>query len=247
MATHEVRALSIGGILDDAFGLYQGYFGELVGIAVWCMGLPTLLAIYVEMGGGFLVHPVAAIVAFVLRAIGNLFATAGTVWMISEIYMEREPDVGAALRVAFGRVWRLFVAGLAKALVAGIGFLLLVVPGIIALCGYAVVVPAVVLEPMRSGTDALGRSWQLTKGYKGKAFGLGVAILVLIYLPFMAAAAVASMLRGSATIVNVAAEVLSFLVYPFMAAVVTVFYYDLRVRQEAFDLEHLSQQLGAMT
>jgi uncharacterized membrane protein len=167
--------------------------------------------------------------------------------MISEIYMEREPDVSAALRVAFGRVWRLFVAGLAKALVAGIGFLLLVVPGIIALCGYAVVVPAVVLEPMRSGTDALGRSWQLTKGYKGKAFGLGVAILVLIYLPFMAAAAVASMLRGSATIVNVAAEVLSFLVYPFMAAVVTVFYYDLRVRQEAFDLEHLSQQLGAMT
>ena len=56
----------------------------------------------------------------------------------------------------------------------------------------------------------------------------------------------AGLFTGSETIVNVGAELLSFLVYPFMAAVVTLFYYDLRVRQEAFDLEHLSAQLDAV-
>jgi len=32
--------------------------------------------------------------------------------------------------------------------------------------------------------------------------------------------------------------------YPVFAAVFTLFYYDLRVRKEAFDVELLGQQLG---
>jgi len=32
--------------------------------------------------------------------------------------------------------------------------------------------------------------------------------------------------------------------YPFTSCVFTLFYYDLRVRKEAFDLELLSQHLG---
>jgi hypothetical protein len=32
--------------------------------------------------------------------------------------------------------------------------------------------------------------------------------------------------------------------YPFSSCVFTLFYYDLRVRKEAFDLEMLSQQIG---
>jgi uncharacterized membrane protein len=246
MATYELRALSVGEILDDGFGLYRAHFATLIAIAVVCTGLPTLLAIYVEMGGGLLVHPAAALIAALLRGVGGLFATAGTVWVISELYMGRDPAVGDALGLAFSRVWKLFVAGLAKYLVIGMGALLLLVPGIIAACGYAVVVPVVILEQVRSGTDALGRSWTLTKGYKWKAFSLGLALFALIYLPFLAAGVLAAMFSGSETIVNVAAELLSFLVYPFMAAVVTLFYYDLRIRQEAFDLEHLSQHLDAV-
>jgi uncharacterized membrane protein len=246
MATYELRALSMGEILDDGFGLYRAHFATLIAIAVACTGLPTLLAIYVEMGGGFLVHPVAGLLAGLLRGVGGLFATAGTVWVISEIYMGRDPAVGDALGLAFSRVWKLFVAGLAKYLVIGLGAILFIVPGIIAACGYAVVVPVVILEQVGSGTDALGRSWTLTKGYKGKAFRLGVAIFALIYLPFLAAGALTALYSSSETIVNVGAELVSFLVYPFMAAVVTLFYYDLRIRQEAFDLEHLSQHLDAV-
>jgi uncharacterized membrane protein len=245
MATYELRALSMGEILDESFGLYREHFATLIAIAVVWTGLPMLLAIYVEMGGGFIVHPLTSLIVGLLRGIGGLFATAGTVWVISEIYMGRDPAVGDALGAASSRVGKLFVAGLAKYLVIGLGMLLFLVPGIIAACGYAVVVPVVILEQVGSGTDALGRSWTLTKGYKGKAFSLGLAVFALIYLPFLAAGVLAGVFTGSETVVNVAAELLSFLVYPFMAAVGTLFYYDLRVRQEAFDLEHLSQQLDA--
>ena len=37
---------------------------------------------------------------------------------------------------------------------------------------------------------------------------------------------------------------ISLFLYPFISCVFTLFYYDLRVRKEAFDLELLSQQLG---
>lgn len=83
MATYELRALSTGEILDEGFGLYREHFGTLLAIAVIWTGLPMLLSIYVEMGGGFAVHPLAAGIAALLRGIGGLFATAGTVWVIS--------------------------------------------------------------------------------------------------------------------------------------------------------------------
>jgi hypothetical protein len=244
MATQDLRAMSVGEILDGAFTLFRSYFSTLIAIAIICIGVPTLLNIYVTMTGGQLERPLLWLTAALLKGLGGLPAAGATVWAISEIYLGRRPSVGDALGYAFGRVWKLFVAGLAKYLIIILGLLLFFVPGIIAACGYAVVVQVVVLEDLRSGTDALGRSWQLTKGYKGKAFNLGVTVFLIIYLPFFAAGALTAMFSSFQTPVDVGAEVVSFLVYPLIASVFTLFYYDLRVRQEAFDLEHLSQQLG---
>lgn len=40
------------------------------------------------------------------------------------------------------------------------------------------------------------------------------------------------------------ANVIQVLLYPIMPCAFTLFYYDLRVRKEAFDLEYLSRELG---
>lgn len=247
MATYELRALSIGEMLDGGFTLYRNHFATLITIAVVCVGAPTLLIIYVGMSGGVLAHPGLWWGAALLRSLGLLPATAATVWVISEVYLGRQPTVGDALGYAFGRIWKLFVAGLAKYLLIGLASLLLFVPGIIVWCGYAVVVQVVVLERIESGTDALGRSWTLTKGYKGKALGLGLVVMLLIYLPLGAGGATAVLLGVGQALFSVLAELVSFLVYPLYASVFTLFYYDLRVRQEAFDLEHLSQEMGLGT
>jgi hypothetical protein len=34
------------------------------------------------------------------------------------------------------------------------------------------------------------------------------------------------------------------MIYPVVSCAFTLFYYDLRVRKEAFDLDHLSRQIG---
>jgi hypothetical protein len=45
-------------------------------------------------------------------------------------------------------------------------------------------------------------------------------------------------------IVDVASAALPIVMTPITSCVVTLLYYDLRVRREAFDLQILSQQLG---
>jgi len=144
---------------------------------------------------------------------------------------------------------------LSVGLVAFVGFLLLVVPGVIAVCGLAVSVPALVVEST-SPTDAMGRSWDLTRGYRLRMFGLFVLIFLLILIPYVAimgavgvAAAVlgATGAKGLTTVLillgTVIAAIVQLLLSPLYQAALVIAYYDLRVRKEGFDLELLASVL----
>lgn len=101
----------------------------------------------------------------------------------------RPSDLAGALRATRGQVVPAAGTFLLWLLVVLAGFLLLVVPGVVALAGLAPVV-AVVLAEGRSGPGALGRAWELTKGHKGE-----VALLILFgFLVDVAAAILLSWL-----------------------------------------------------
>src|SRR5207244_11390209 len=93
-----------------------------------------------------------------------------------------------------------------------------------------------------------GRCWQRTSRFKWKAFGLYfvvTALLILFLLGFCVIAGVAAALLPPLTVpAPIGLCLISLLLYPFISCVFTLFYYDLRVRKEAFDLELLSQHLG---
>ncbi len=244
MATYELRSMSIGEILDGAIAIYRLHFATLVSIAIICQGVPAVLNVYIDLGGGVILHPLLWFLAIVISWLGGIVAVAATVWAISEAYLGREPDVGDALSYAIGKIVRLFIAGVAKGILVVLASVLFFIPGIIVLCGYAVVTQVVVLEDLPSATDSLGRSWHLTKGFKWKAFGLGVIVFLLIGLPLVVAGGVAAFVPALYETVTIGGQILQLMLYPIMACAFTLFYYDLRVRKEAFDLEHLSQQIG---
>ncbi len=244
MATYQLRAMSLGEILDGALVIYRSHFGTLVSIAIVCQGVPTIMSTYVTVGGGPLFHPVLWLLAVGLSAIGGLITAGASIWVISEAYLGREVAMGEAIGFAVGKMVPIFLAGLAKYLLVFLAVLLFIIPGIVVACGYAVVTQVVVLEALPAATDALGRSWRLTRGYKGKAFALGFIVFALIYLPFFAATAIAAFIPSLTMTVEIGAELVWLMIYPIIACAFTLLYYDLRVRKEAFDLEHLSQQLG---
>ncbi len=116
------------------------------------------------------------------------------------------------------------------------------------LCGYAVTTPIVVLENLGGAFDAFGRSWDLTRGFKRKIFGIAVVAFLMIYLPILVIGGLGGYFRLTAPAMGQAIEVVSaalpIIVYPLFSCIVTLIYYDLRVRREAFDLQVLGQQLG---
>jgi len=117
------------------------------------------------------------------------------------------------------------------------------------LSGYAVTTPVVVLEELPSSFDAFGRSWDLTRSFKLKVFGLWIVAWLLTWLiPAVFFSAIGYYVGLHApgwqlplTIVN---AVVNIALAGALPCVYTMMYYDLRMRREGFDLQLLGQQLG---
>jgi hypothetical protein len=128
--------------------------------------------------------------------------------------------------------------------------LLVVVLELVIASGMLLAVPALVLEGLPNGTRALSRSWQLTRGLRAKGLLTVSVALFLLISPTLAAEFLVTMFgtgpreQGDTPLaLAAAAVVLSTIISPYVYVVVTVLYYDARVRKEAFDLEMLAAEM----
>ncbi|HET7602390.1 MAG TPA: hypothetical protein VFK36_05190 [Gemmatimonadales bacterium] len=125
------------------------------------------------------------------------------------------------------------------------GFALLLVP-LAVFAGLAVSTPALVIENIGAGA-ALQRSWSLTRRFRLRTIGLLLLTAILIGIPFLGVTLLVTMLPSDAAILL--AQALSLLVLliltPLIYCVLTLLYYDLRVRKEGFDLQVLADSLAA--
>lgn len=244
MAAPVLRPLSVGEVLDVSFGLYRAAFVPLLVVALVCRAIPTIIQIYLNASGGFTEHWMLALANMVASAVLATLGVAASTFIVSGAYLGQDVTAESALRQAVAYIWPLFVLALMTGLVVIVGFLLLIVPGFIALAGLALATVALVLEHPLRATDAMSRSWELSKGYRGKILVTMLVSYLLLLIPTMIVgvlAAVLTLFGGSSQIVTgVIAGVLTVFVYPFLYVVLTVLYYDLRVRKEGFDLELLA-------
>jgi hypothetical protein len=116
-------------------------------------------------------------------------------------------------------------------------------------CGYMLTTPTVVLESLPSAFDAFGRSWELTRGSKLKLLGLGfVAVLIASVLPAIVVQALGGVILEVAPGIQpawiIVSAVVPVMLAPIIPCIMTLAYYDSRVRREGFDLQLLSEQLG---
>lgn len=253
-----LRPLSVGEIIDASFQVYRRHFGALATIVLVCNSVPLLLQIYVEAAGGGREHPVMMLGYYVLYVVLSSIATAATVFVVSESYLGRAITAGDALNRATPFVGRVIMASILFGLLAFIGLILLVVPGVIIVCGLVLTTPALVIEALPSATAALGRSWSLTRGFRLKLLGLLFLLGVIMVLPWLAVSMLMGVIGAMAAmggagrspmlfvILGVAiGGLVQFFLYPLSHAALTIAYYDLRVRKEGFDLEVLASTLQA--
>jgi hypothetical protein len=132
-----------------------------------------------------------------------------------------------------------------------VGFLLFVIPGIVLLCGVILAFPALVLEPEAPPAGRWPAPGRSPAGSRWRIFGMLVTLGLLLYVPIVALTA--SPPCAARRPVGVGDERrphrarhgrgVQLFLYPLFYCVLTVSYYDLRVRKEGFDLEVLAQTL----
>jgi len=260
-----LRPLSTGELLDRTFALYRTHFMLFVGIAA----LPHLILLAYELAG-ITVRPnpqnLATVFWTFLWAIGTGVVTllvgaaaqAATVVAVSQVHLERPTSVTDAFSRVKHRMATVVGLTIVMGIAIGMGFLLLIVPGVLLTLMWSLAVPVAVLENKGLG-DAMSRSSQLTQGNRGRIFViwllfavLSLAVVLLLQWP-ITLATVTMTRNGNATnalvLMQVVSVVVSFisqsLVSPLATIAFALVYYDERVRKEAFDLQLMMTTLDA--
>lgn len=185
-----------------------------------------------------------------LGALANQLATAASFMIVTGAYLGVEPTWQESVRFAGRRLWSLLWLQLVYGVLLALAFIAFVIPGIYLAVAWAVAVPVLLFEDLR-GFSALRRSRELLRGRWWPTAGLlllvalvtGVVQAVInALLPALAAGAGGSGLR---TLSEAAAGLLgSVITTPFMAAVITVLFFDALVRKEGFGVNELALRVG---
>jgi hypothetical protein len=191
------------------------------------------------------------LVTVVLGGIATQLATAASLRAVSEGYLGERPTWRESLAFAFERIGSLIWLALLSGFLILLGTLACIVPGIYLTVAWSVAVPVLLFEGT-VGWGALRRSMDLVKGRFWSVAGvLVLGRLIAGVLGFIFGIAFTFVQFGSDSPVVVffasaiANAISQTLTTPFLAATITIMYFDLRVRKEGFDLELLAQQVGA--
>jgi len=264
--------LSVGEILDRTFSLYRQHFVLFVGIAalpqlaILAINLARLSLRDGRLGQGASGPPVTvfrnyspndlALELIMLVAIYGLFyplASGGLVFGVSETYFGRSTTIGVSLRHSWSQLARLSVVVLVSLLAILSGLMFLVVPGVYVACRLITNVPVTFFENLGI-PDTLNRSLKLTQDNAGRSFVifalyyfLAITATGLLVYPFTFAATLyqhdpaAALLWRS--LGQLGGNFVATLLHPVIAISATLFYYDLRVRKEALDLQLMINQV----
>lgn len=260
----QLRPLSVGEILDAGFRLLRYRFGTLM-LCVLVPVVPlTVVATILQAStdeNAFDLNSTetnasgAAVVGTVLSAILQGAAVglgiAACIKVISAAYLGERAGVGDSLRYGLSRILPLIGAYFLIILILIPSFIALIIPGIYLAVKLSLTFPAVVVERVGPGTG-IRRSFNLTRGNWWRIFGVIVVVFLIeavINFAVISVLVPAVVSNASEVAVAVLTTVLNIIVfaitYPLWASVLTVLYYDLRVRNEGFDLQLLAQGVGA--
>jgi hypothetical protein len=182
-----LQTLSPGSVISEIWQIYRGQIAVLVGTALVLFGLQFVVV---------LLLPGASVAVAILFWALNTLYQGMVVKLVQDVQDgKRDHSVGALLRSVEPVLLPLMGVSILFAIGVGIGFVLLIIPGLILLVMWSVVAPVTVLE--RPGVfAAFGRSRELVRGNGWAVF----SVIVLVYLAVLIvslAAGLASVSLGS--------------------------------------------------
>lgn len=195
---------------------------------------------------------ILGLVLAVLAGVGTVLAQGATVKAVADVYQGSVPEWRESIRFGFRRFFAILGAVLMVWIGSSFGLIFCLVPGVWLFISWSVTVPALVVEHL-APVAAIQRSYRLVKRRFWPVLGV-VLLSVLLYgtvsYLFSLAGSLFTFLGDETSVgIPVAASVISstlssIVVQPFIAAVLIVLYFDLRVRAEGYDLQVMASELG---
>ena len=217
----------LSGVLGEAWTYYKRFAAHFLLIAFVIYVAAGIIAALLGLAGGiglFLGWIVSVVAAFLVQAA-----------LVKAVQDVRDGQVnlnlGETVRAVLPFLGTVIIASILAGIGIAIGFVLIIVPGLILLTFWSLIVPSIVI----GGEGVFGsfrKSWRTVRGYAWHVFGTYVLVflilivfdivigLILLFLPVVARNAISSIISGT-------------LVAPFLALVVTLVYYRLTAAHEA--------------
>lgn len=212
--------LDIGGVFNRTGDIYKQAFGT-----VWVVALILLVPMVI-------LNAIAADSGWFLQLIANVYQIVASVWLAGTIVkivedVEADGVVDASVGELFGlvapRLFALFLLSIVVGILVTIGFIFLIIPGIILTLMWIVSTPAMMVEN-KGVFDSMSRSSELTKENRWRILGIGLLILIA----YIVVAIIIGILAAITPILGIIGGIaLLIAVYPYLAIIVSVLYFNL--------------------
>ena len=212
----------LSGVLSESWSLYKRHFAHFILISFAIYLVVAVITALLSLAAG----SVGAAIGSILSLFGMFLLQAALVKAVQDVRDGRvDLDLRETVSAALPSVGAVAIASILASIAIAIGFVLIIVPGLILLTFWSLIVPWIVIGGA-GAFESFGRSWRTVRGYAWNVFGTYVVVFlilivgeivistILLALPYAWRNFIADVVAGT-------------LVAPFIAAVVTLVYYRL--------------------
>lgn len=250
---------TVGSVLSRTFSTFFGNFFKflILGLALY---FPIIIASF-ALTGSFVVDMMAGanmpegnfwvifVIVMLVSAATVAVVQAAVAYGAIEYLSGRSAGIGAMLKTGVRLIVPLVIAGIIAYIVMMLGFILLLIPGIIVAVMLSVTVPVIVAE--NAGPfKALERSSALTSGYRWQIFGAFVVVFVIaLVLQFVftfllgmtALLGSDPFVSGTGIAAGIFALLQNALYYAFIGSLVASIYTGLRAAKEGAGADEIAK------
>ena len=123
---------------------------------------------------------VGAFIGLIFSMFGTFLLQAALVKAVQDVRDGRvDLDLGQTVSAALPFVGSVAVASILASIGIGIGFVLIIVPGLILLTFWSLIVPEIVIGGA-GALESFGRSWRTVRGYAWNVFGTYILVFLIL-------------------------------------------------------------------
>jgi hypothetical protein len=238
----DVKAFSVGGVIACGFGTYFGNLARFI---------PLSLLAYSPVWIGLLIFgpqdpenafSSGGIAMVVLGVIAAYWLQASLIYGTITTLRGQRPGLSEMLSRSLQALLAVILVAIVLSIVMTLGFVLLIIPGLILITMFWVAIPVAVVE--RNGVGAaFSRSRELTSGHRWSIFALFIVIVVIAAVVQVGMGLIFGFAGAQAVSVlgTWITQLVSMVVAGVWACLVAVSYHDLRVVKEGVGTEQIAQ------